>query len=55
MDTDEHGFSSMTITFAILFVAALAFAIILFVKNKPLTDEVWRMQNWAHSLISREY
>lgn len=42
----------MTITFAILFVAALAFAIFLLFKNKRLEDEVFRMQNWAQTSIA---
>lgn len=42
----------MTITFAILFVFALAFAIFLFLKNKRLEDEVLRLQNWAQSSIA---
>jgi F0F1-type ATP synthase membrane subunit b/b' len=42
----------MTITFAILFVAALAFAIFLFFKNKQLKDEVLRVQNWAQTSIA---
>jgi hypothetical protein len=42
----------MTITFAILFVFALAFAIFLFFKTKRLEAEVLRLQNWAQTSIT---
>jgi hypothetical protein len=42
----------MTITFAILFVLALAFAIILLFKTKRLEAEVLRLQNWAQTSIA---
>ena len=42
----------MTITFAILFVFALAFAIFLLFKNKRLEDEVLRLQNRSQTAIA---
>ncbi len=42
----------MTITFAILFVLALAFAIFLLFKTKRLEAEVLRLQNWAQTSIA---
>lgn len=42
----------MIITFAILFVLALAFAIFLLFKNKRLEAEVLRLQNWAQTSIA---
>lgn len=42
----------MTITFAILFVPALAFAIFLLFKSKRLEGEVLRLQNWAQTAIA---
>ena len=42
----------MSIIFAILFVAALGFAIFLLFKNRQLEEEVLRVNNWAQNSVA---